>query len=90
MDRPSYEKHLAWVPATNDVNEGAWGAYRVTIRGKPFPRRAERQAELQKILQQYQDYILEHGPLISFLLPSNPTFVAIADDWEADEEAEME
>lgn len=25
------EKHLAWMPATNDVNEGALGAYRVTI-----------------------------------------------------------
>jgi len=207
------EKHLAWMPATNDVNEGALGAYRVTVRGKPsltlhqynamamfrhndtqafmdavftpddhvyvmrearrldeskleahrrkelvdfrvevarirkdkedarqvklkadaerlsqivlvtsaadidkltvakmgeqfdafrfhglpdvspksrFPRRAERQAELQKILQQYQEYILEHGPLISPLLPSNPTSVAIADDWEAEEEAEMD
>jgi hypothetical protein len=29
------EGHLAWMPATNDVNEGALGAYRVTIRGKP-------------------------------------------------------
>ena len=29
------EKHLAWMPATNDVNEGALGAYRVVIRGKP-------------------------------------------------------
>ncbi|KAF8961286.1 hypothetical protein BDZ97DRAFT_1664412 [Flammula alnicola] len=29
------EKHLAWMPATNDVNEGALGAYRVTIRNKP-------------------------------------------------------
>ncbi|KAF8951787.1 hypothetical protein BDZ97DRAFT_1778312 [Flammula alnicola] len=29
------EKHLAWMPATNDVNEGALGGYRVVIRGKP-------------------------------------------------------
>lgn len=29
------EKHLAWMPATNDINEGALGSYRVTIRGKP-------------------------------------------------------
>jgi len=29
------EKHLAWMPATNDANEGALGGYRVNIRGKP-------------------------------------------------------
>jgi hypothetical protein len=29
------ERQLAWMPPTNDVNEGALGAYRVTIRGKP-------------------------------------------------------
>ncbi|KAF8960711.1 hypothetical protein BDZ97DRAFT_1597629, partial [Flammula alnicola] len=29
------EKHLAWMPATNDINEGALGAYRVVTRGKP-------------------------------------------------------
>jgi hypothetical protein len=208
------EKHLAWMPATNDVNEGALGAYRVAIRGKPsltlhqynamamfrhndtqafmdavftrddhlyvmrearrldeskleahrrkelvdfrvavarirkdkedarqvklkadaerlsqvvlakstadidkltvakmgeqfdafrfhglpdvppksrFPRRSERQAELENILKQYQDYVLEHGQLISPFLSSNAlSSVAIADDWEAEEEAEMD
>ncbi|KAJ7430216.1 hypothetical protein B0H11DRAFT_1676382, partial [Mycena galericulata] len=29
------EKQLAWMPSTNDANEGALGAYRVAIRGKP-------------------------------------------------------
>ncbi|KAJ7213194.1 hypothetical protein GGX14DRAFT_519404 [Mycena pura] len=29
------EKELAWMPSTNDANEGALGAYRVAIRGKP-------------------------------------------------------
>ena len=29
------EKWLAWMPATNDVNEGILGYYRVTMRGKP-------------------------------------------------------
>lgn len=28
------EKHLAWMPATNDVNEGALGLYQVTVRNK--------------------------------------------------------
>jgi hypothetical protein len=28
------EKELAWMPSTNDANEGALGAYRVAIRGK--------------------------------------------------------
>ncbi|KAJ3831591.1 hypothetical protein F5878DRAFT_549340 [Lentinula raphanica] len=29
------EKLLAWRPATNDINEGILGYYRVTMRGKP-------------------------------------------------------
>lgn len=29
------ERDLAWMPATNDVNEGALGAYRVYIRNRP-------------------------------------------------------
>ncbi|KAJ7482108.1 hypothetical protein B0H11DRAFT_2232704 [Mycena galericulata] len=29
------ERQLAWMPSTNDANEGALGAYRVHIRGKP-------------------------------------------------------
>ncbi|KAE9404036.1 hypothetical protein BT96DRAFT_814085, partial [Gymnopus androsaceus JB14] len=29
------EKYLAWMPATNDVNEGLLGCYRVTMQGKP-------------------------------------------------------
>lgn len=29
------EKHLAWMPPTNNVNEGALGGYQVTNRGKP-------------------------------------------------------
>ncbi|KAF6743568.1 hypothetical protein DFP72DRAFT_1020212 [Ephemerocybe angulata] len=29
------ERDLAWMPATNDVNEGALGAYRVYMRNKP-------------------------------------------------------
>ncbi|KAF8804592.1 hypothetical protein BYT27DRAFT_7259078 [Phlegmacium glaucopus] len=29
------EKHLSWMPATNDTNEGALGAHRVTIQNKP-------------------------------------------------------
>jgi hypothetical protein len=29
------EKELAWMPSTNDANEGALGAYRVAIQGKP-------------------------------------------------------
>ncbi|KAF7335877.1 hypothetical protein MSAN_02324700 [Mycena sanguinolenta] len=29
------EKQLAWMPSTNDANEGALGAYRVAVRGKP-------------------------------------------------------
>lgn len=29
------ERQLAWMPSTNDANEGALGAYRVAIRGKP-------------------------------------------------------
>jgi len=29
------EKHWAWMPSTNDANEGALGAYRVIIRNKP-------------------------------------------------------
>lgn len=29
------EQQLAWMPSTNDANEGALGAYRVAIRGKP-------------------------------------------------------
>ena len=29
------QKDLAWMPATNDVNEGILGSYRVFMRGKP-------------------------------------------------------
>ncbi|KAF8205788.1 hypothetical protein K438DRAFT_1579294 [Mycena galopus ATCC 62051] len=29
------ERQLAWMPSTNDANEGALGAYRVAVRGKP-------------------------------------------------------
>ncbi|KAF8202587.1 hypothetical protein K438DRAFT_1757917 [Mycena galopus ATCC 62051] len=29
------EKQLAWMPSTNDANEGALGSYRVAVRGKP-------------------------------------------------------
>ncbi|KAJ7743197.1 hypothetical protein B0H16DRAFT_1727923 [Mycena metata] len=29
------EKQLAWMPSTNNANEGALGAYHVAIRGKP-------------------------------------------------------
>ncbi|KAJ7101998.1 hypothetical protein C8R44DRAFT_843406, partial [Mycena epipterygia] len=29
------EKELAWMPSTNDANEGALGSYRVAVRGKP-------------------------------------------------------
>ncbi|KAF7346732.1 hypothetical protein MSAN_01811500 [Mycena sanguinolenta] len=29
------EKQLAWMPSTNDPNEGALGAYRAAMRGKP-------------------------------------------------------
>jgi hypothetical protein len=29
------EKELAWMPATNDVNEGALGAFRIQMRTKP-------------------------------------------------------
>lgn len=29
------ERQLAWMPSTNDANEGALGAYRVAMRGKP-------------------------------------------------------
>ena len=29
------EKELAWMPPTNDVNEGALGSYRIYIRKKP-------------------------------------------------------
>jgi hypothetical protein len=29
------EKQLAWMPATNDANEGCLGGYRVAVRGKP-------------------------------------------------------
>ncbi|KAJ7845342.1 hypothetical protein B0H13DRAFT_2363702 [Mycena leptocephala] len=28
-------KQLAWMPSTNDANEGALGSYRVAVRGKP-------------------------------------------------------
>ncbi|KAJ7485891.1 hypothetical protein FB451DRAFT_1027055 [Mycena latifolia] len=28
-------RQLAWMPSTNDTNEGALGAYRVAVRGKP-------------------------------------------------------
>ncbi|KAF9017231.1 hypothetical protein BDP27DRAFT_1378651 [Rhodocollybia butyracea] len=30
------EKHLAWMPATNDVNEGMLGYFRVGLKGKPL------------------------------------------------------
>ncbi|THU81616.1 hypothetical protein K435DRAFT_808933 [Dendrothele bispora CBS 962.96] len=29
------KRHLAWMPSTNDANEGRLGHYRVTLRGKP-------------------------------------------------------
>jgi hypothetical protein len=29
------EKQLAWMPSTNDANEGALGGYHVAMRGKP-------------------------------------------------------
>ncbi|KAJ7678791.1 hypothetical protein B0H17DRAFT_944135, partial [Mycena rosella] len=29
------EKQLAWMPSTNDANEGTLGTYRVAVRGKP-------------------------------------------------------
>jgi hypothetical protein len=29
------KKQLAWMPSTNDMNEGALGGYRVAMRGKP-------------------------------------------------------
>ena len=36
IDQASEEqKDLAWMPATNDVNEGILGSYRVFMRGKP-------------------------------------------------------
>ena len=55
-----------------------------------FLHKAERQAELKKVLKHYQDHILEHGPLISPLPLSNVPSIIIADDWEAEEEAETD
>jgi DNA-binding phage protein len=51
------EKQLAWMPSTNDANEGALGAYRVMIRGKPSLTLHQYNAQAMFRRNQTQDFM---------------------------------
>ncbi|KAJ7229547.1 hypothetical protein B0H12DRAFT_1240213 [Mycena haematopus] len=100
------EKQLAWMPSTNDANEGALGAYRVAVRGKPSLTLQQynsqamyrvKTAKLEALEAALRLYLADPS---TFPLPHDPEAdreqealvieTEIVEDWGAEEDIDME